>query len=842
MYSAVFSFKRNYLASSILMILVTSTIFTGLTLTNIAVTTRDYHSIAAIQKISASLLEKIGSYGANELGIIVETFDRNYQPVKSLIESLGGSVGFEYKYVSGLAAKIPANKIFTLAADSNVKKIYFDEMRFPLEMSYSTEPFLDWITLPASFAEINKFDDRPKLNGVSQDKEYTPQSDLIFSLEEATTVTLTEDQIQILMELIEPNTYWNPVAMDAVHAWALGDYGQGSLVVVIDTGIYAEHFMLEGSVIGGIDLSPDVGTEYEGWSRPDNHWHGTHVAGIIAGHGAILVHSSDPLYRAIARYAAPPPEASSLGYPGYHIIPLLGMAPYAQLYAVKVFPHTGAGVSTSMIINAIEYAISLKLEQGYDVDVISMSLGGPTTFDGRDLEAQVVDYATSVGITVVAAAGNEGPASMTVQSPGCTQSAITVAAAAHPVNTRVYWDYYYGKPGIGWQLFVSDIPQIYAFSSRGPTSDGRDKPDVAATGIFVLSAYIEPEQPQGLAWASGTSMATPAVSGAVALLNTYAEAFIPDATPLDYKQAIKNGAVWLEGYDEYDQGAGYLNAYNALVALTQDTSIGDTYQPLPEEYELADISNIPIVESGVYEGSIIDLKPGLNQEFIFKVTEATASITLEITNVDIRVRNPYKLNSFEIYIQSAKRTMYAYWIETANVWGDAEFVITDYGTTWAGWVTGVYSDLSTLQTAIEPGYVKIVIENDWTSSGPISCDFRIEVTAEPTTPDDIYSGTVEEGEWIVFPITPPAGAEKVILELWWENDWSAYPTSDLDMYVQWFNGTDWVMEPLIEGATLNSPERVVIEAPTIGGIYVIINGYAIWTGQPENWTLKVYYG
>lgn len=76
------------------------------------------------------------------------------------------------------------------------------------------------------------------------------------------------------------------------------------------------------------------------------------------------------------------------------------------------------------------------MEQGYDVDVISMSLGGSTLFDGRDLEDTVVDYATSVGITVVAAAGNEGPASMTIGTPGSAESAITVAAAAHSVNTR----------------------------------------------------------------------------------------------------------------------------------------------------------------------------------------------------------------------------------------------------------------------------------------------------------------------------------------------------------------------------------------------------------------------
>jgi len=836
--------KNNMLVGLILSVLAISMVSGGLLLNNINLAAKSAANMPALEKVSMSLLESIRLNSKGDINVLIETFDANYEPVIADIIELGGSVRFEYKYVNGLAATMPAKEILKLAENNNVKKIYTDSPRYPLIQQFSKNPRIDGIIDPLANLRVdrNVLDKMNCGNKESLDKSYVPSVDYVQYLEENMIITLTQEQIEILGELMEPNTYWNPVAMGAVPIWSLNDFGQGSLVVVIDTGIYEQHPMLDGSVIGGIDISEDVGTDYAGWNRTDNHWHGTHVAGIIAGHAGILVHSSDPLYQAIARYAAPPPEASSIGFPGYHIVPLFGMAPMAELYAIKVFPHTGAGASESTIIAAIEYAISLKLDGVYDVDVISMSLGGPTLFDGRDLEDQIVDYATSVGITVVAAAGNEGPASMTVGSPGSAESAITVAAAAHPVNTRVYWDYYYAKPGIGWQLFVSDIPQIYAFSSRGPASDGRDKPDISATGLFVFSAYIEEGLPDGLAWASGTSMATPAVSGAVALLNTYSEAVIPEASPLDYKQAIKNGAIWLEGYGKYDQGAGYLNTYNALVALVQDPSYGDQYPPLPSEYELFDISNIPIVETGVYEGTITNLEPGLSHEVIFKVTEATDSIKLEITNVDLRVRNPFKINSFEVYIQSAKRTMYAYWIETANVWGDAQFLITDYGTTWSGMITGVYYDPSTWTTAIEPGYVKIVIENDWTSSGPISCDFKIEVTATPTSPDETYSGTIEQEDWVVFGITPPSGTEKVTLELWWANDWSKYPTSDLDMYIQWFDGTGWIFEPLVEGATLNSPERVVIEAPTIEGIRVYLYGYAIWTGMPEDWTLKVYYG
>ena len=789
--------------------------FTPITMNSPSTPNLTGSTMPQLSKISSKLLDQIFMTEDEPIRVLIETYTKDYDTVIAQIINLRGKVTHEFKYVSGLAVVIPANMIIKLTANPNIKKIYLDELMYPAILD--SEQFTYDTTLETSNEDM--------------DLKLRAGEALEFNMENATVITLTPEQIKVLESLIEPNTYWNPVAMGAVDVWTTGNIGNESLAVIIDTGIYAGHFMIKGSVIGGVDLSPDNGTEYEGWNRTDNHWHGTHVAGILAGHGAILVPADHPLYIAISTYAEPPPEASSLGYPGYYIIPLLGIAPGAQLYAIKVFPHTGAGIPESLVIEGIEYAIDLKLEQGYDVDIISMSLGGPTLFDGRDLLDQTVDKATSVGITVVVAAGNEGPAAMTISSPGTANTAITVAAAAHPVNTRVFWDYYFGIPGIGFQLFVSNISQIYAFSSRGPTSDGRDKPDIAATGIFVLSAYHKAGLPQGLAFASGTSMATPAVSGAVALLNTYAEYYGLDASPEDYKQAVKNGAVWLDGYNKYDQGAGYLNASSALIALQEDASLGDVASPLPEEYELANITNIPIVGSGEYNDTIKDLAPGHKVDYIFVVNTWTNSIKLEITNVWLDERNSLGLNSFEIYIHTAKRSVYSYWIDTANVWGDAVFEITDENVTWSGPVSGIYTDWPWYKYVIEPGYVKITIENDWTSSGPVSCDIKITVTEGPLpTPSKTYEGDITQDEWIRIPkggyIRPPRKTTKVVVELSWINDWTKYPTSDLDLYVIWDNGTDWIV--VYDGATLNSPERVVIEAPKIVRMYIYIHGYAVY--------------
>lgn len=821
----VYAFKRtNIIAAFILPLLLISTF------TMAATFTYTNTQVASSAKISAALINQIIAHKGSNINILIETLTDNYATVAADIQALGGKITFKYKYTNGLAASVPAETVVKLANNPNIKAISLDETR-TLRNSRVQRPMIDGERGARMYEPMFAYDEFDQSREEVLASTYTPSEDSLVT-------HLTPEQIKLL----EPETYWNPIAMGAANVWSTGNLGQGSLAVIIDTGVFADHAMLGwypyGPVVDGVDLSDDVGNAtYEGFDNPNNHWHGTHVAGILAGAAGLLVHSSDPLYTAISQYGAPPPEASSLGFPGYHVIPVLGMAPLAQIYGIKVFDHTGGGVPESYIINAIEYAIGLHENGTYDVDIISMSLGGGTGFDGRDLEDQTVDYATSIGITVVAAAGNEGPASMTTGSPGTSHTAVTVGAAAHPVNTRVFWDYLYGQPGIGRQLFVSDDPQIYAFSSRGPTSDGREKPTVSATGIYVLSA-ITPN-PYGLAWASGTSMSCPAVSGAVALLNSWGEAY--GASPYDYKEAVMDGAVWLTDYDEYDQGAGYLNAWNSLYALMNDPSLGDAHPAIP-----AIPSNAPvppkgidtgIVGSGTFTYAISNLQPSNAVHFYFEATEATDYIEIEISNVRT-VRNPYLMNTFELYVQSAVRSGYDYFIDSANVYGHAVFEIRDYSTTWSG-ATWMPTGGSAQNLIIQPGHMRVVMENDWTSSGRISGTIKITVTEDssPPTPDEEYFGDIDTDEWIWFGYVG-YGTSGVKLELWWENNWTAYPTSDLDMYIWWDDGTETHF--VWSGASLRSPEGVYINSPDIVSVYVLLVGYETYSAT-ENWTLRIYY-
>ncbi len=740
-----------------------------------------------LAKISSALAGSLDT--SHDMDILVTTSTDDYTSVEASILELGGQVNSKFKYVKGLAASIPADKIPTLVANEYVVKIFKDDLRFP-----STD-------IP----------DLSELDAGEMDVKARTASAYLAEYE---TTSLTVEMI----EGIEPNNYWNPIRMGAEPVWyTTNDYGQDSLVVIIDTGLWAGHFMFGGSsILGGIDLSPDVGGPYEGWSSPDNHWHGTHVGGIVASTGGIIMPETSLLVQSIEYHSGMTLPTYA---PGFKVIWLLGMAPAADLYGIKVFPHTGAGVPESYVIGGMEHALDMHLSGDYDVDVISMSLGGPTMYDGRDLEDRLVDIITSYGITLVSSAGNDGPAAMTTGSPGTANTAITVAAAATPVQTRVYWDYVYNSLGIGDYLFISETPQIYAYSSRGPTSDGRLKPTLSATGMMVLSAMPDSSNPQGLGWASGTSMACPAVSAAVALLNTYAEAFIPDATPEDYKQALIDDAEWLPGYNKYDQGAGFLNAYNALGSLVNDPSIGDIPNPFPPSAGFAEwIRNLAFDE--VYETDIVDLPPGYKEEFIFMVNEHTEYIELEMTNLDLGI--DLGLNSFEVYIQSAKRSGYWYFIETANVWDDATFYIDDYETIVTGDVTGIYYDAMTRLAPIEPGYVKIIIENDFTSYDSISCHIKISRSQGHTEKSDVkIYGFIREYEWTGWmQIDIPENTVSAELTLSWMRDWRTYPTSDIDMIIYWDEGYNF------DGATWNSPERAILEYPTI--LYLYIEGYSIY--------------
>ncbi len=230
--------------------------------------------------------------------------------------------------------------------------------------------------------------------------------------------------------------------------------------------------------------------DFTGEGTDDEHGHGTHVASIIAGSGK----SSAGLYK--------------------------GIASKASLMDIKVLNKQGSG-RLSDTIAGIEYAVM------NNADVISMSLGAIIPCNGLDATSLASDVAVKKGIVVVVAAGNSGPLPGTIGSPGCAREVITVGAVDH-------------------------LDKIAVFSSRGPTLDGRVKPDIVAPGVLITAA----KSGGSYTIMSGTSMSTPMVSGVVALILSKN----PGLSPEQIKNVLKETAKDL-GEDKNIQGAGRVDAY-----------------------------------------------------------------------------------------------------------------------------------------------------------------------------------------------------------------------------------------------------------------------------------------
>lgn len=277
----------------------------------------------------------------------------------------------------------------------------------------------------------------------------------------------------------------------------------------------------------GIDLAhPDfagrimASKSFVGGPAKDENGHGTHVAGIVAGSGA----------QAHGKY--------------------VGVAPAALLYVAKVLDARGGGVMSG-VMAGIEWAV---LEQ--QVHIINLSLGGTGSGDGSDALSTLCDEAvTQAGVVVCVAAGNSGPGERTIGSPGCARRVITVGAA-------------------------TDQDRIAAFSSRGPTVDGRIKPDICFPGVDIIAAQAEGTRlgtvvEAGYVTANGTSMATPHATGVAALM---LEAN-PALTAEQVKTILLAAAVNL-GAQPNEQGVGRGDAWAAIQHATQP-GLGPLPTPQP---------------------------------------------------------------------------------------------------------------------------------------------------------------------------------------------------------------------------------------------------------------------
>jgi serine protease AprX len=297
--------------------------------------------------------------------------------------------------------------------------------------------------------------------------------------------------------------------VNAKWAWDKGIYGEGVTVGVLDTGVYPHNDLIRNNdrIVAFKDFVNEIEFPY------DDNGHGTHVAGIIAGDG----------WESKGKYA--------------------GISPKTKLVCLKVLNKDGTG-NISDVLAGLQWIIDNK--EKYNIRIINLSVGMEDEEGEQSALVKGVNAAWDNDIIVVCAAGNNGPKEKTITTPGISRKVITVGSADDSETVSIFGD------------------DISNYSGRGPTKACIKKPDVVAPGSNITSCnsnvnYIPreegyPEDEIGYINRSGTSMATPIVTGCISLILCKHENICNKDIKLNFKYSSND-----LGFSQKHQGWGMIN-------------------------------------------------------------------------------------------------------------------------------------------------------------------------------------------------------------------------------------------------------------------------------------------
>ena len=346
------------------------------------------------------------------------------------------------------------------------------------------------------------------------------------------------------------------VRADAVHA--AGYTGKGVGVAIIDSGVdglwnpdlkYPEHTVQNVKVVANVNELvtfgegvPAVAADLLVENVPNTDLtggHGTHVAGIVGASGE----SSGGKYR--------------------------GVAPGASLVGISA----GETIAVLWALTAFDWVLENAAK--YNIKVVNNSWGTTGTFDPLDPTNVGTKELYKAGIAVVFAAGNEGPGENTLNPYSAAPWVISVAAGCKTVSP---------DPTNSASLCAGGASMLADFSSRGIRGDALHHPDITAPGALIVSTRASTGTPMNaldapddalscavpqtlLPWytcMSGTSMSAPHVTGTIALMQ---EAARGKLSPDQVYRALTRTARKMVNYGEWEAGAGYLDAYAAVMSV-----------------------------------------------------------------------------------------------------------------------------------------------------------------------------------------------------------------------------------------------------------------------------------
>lgn len=315
--------------------------------------------------------------------------------------------------------------------------------------------------------------------------------------------------------------------------------------------------------------------------------HGSHVAGIVAGNKLLGGKMS-------------------------------GAAPGAKLVSVRVCLFI-AGCTNHALLEGMIYAVTQA-----HVNVINMSIGGlPALNDGNNARAELYNsLIETYGVQMFFSAGNSGPGMNTIGDPAVASKVVSVGSYI----TSASWLANYGSK-------TGPAENLHPFSSRGPAEDGALKPEIVAPGSAISAVPTwQPGQPvvgtytlpPGYGMFQGTSMASPQMAGAAALLLSAAQANGKSVTPAQLRKSLFSSARFLTDYSAYEQGNGLANVAAAWNLLQKSPRTDTITAAVPVSTALSGFLKTPGIGTGINDREGVVLGTQYTRTYTLRRTSGPA--------------------------------------------------------------------------------------------------------------------------------------------------------------------------------------------------------------------------